>query len=170
MKEASTFSYFIKYLSWVLDVVVIVLIILLGGIRLFGYTPYAVTSGSMIPQYNVGTIVYVQKVDPTKLQIGDDITFRMNESVATHRIHSIDQRKQTIRTYGINNKDSKGNNLIDAEPVSFSSVIGKVAFSLPYLGNVYLIVNTSSGKILLIVVLALLIIINTFDGFKKRRG
>ena len=60
-----------KTLSTALVVIVVLLAILLAGIRVIGFTPYTVLSGSMEPTYHVGSIVYVKKVDPTTLRVGD---------------------------------------------------------------------------------------------------
>lgn len=44
-------------------VVLVVLVAAFAAPRLVGYTPYAVLSGSMEPQFPVGSIIYVQPVD-----------------------------------------------------------------------------------------------------------
>ena len=59
-------------------IAVVVLAILLVGVRVVGLTPYAVLSGSMEPTYHVGSLIYVRKVAPEDVQIGDPITFVVN--------------------------------------------------------------------------------------------
>ena len=44
----------IDIIFWIAAVLLLILLFLLGGVRLFGYTPYVITSGSMIPVYPVG--------------------------------------------------------------------------------------------------------------------
>ena len=59
--------------------------------RLFGYTPYAVLSGSMEPEYPVGSLILVHSVDPGALQPGDDVTFyRSDGAVVTHQVYAVD--------------------------------------------------------------------------------
>ena len=79
-------------ISTVLVVIVVVVALLLVGARLFGLQVYAVLSGSMEPTYHVGSVIYVEPVDPSEIQVGDPITFVMNEelTVATHRVVRID--------------------------------------------------------------------------------
>ena len=65
-----------------------VLVALFALPRLFGMQLYVVTSGSMEPKYPVGSLLYVQEVEPEDLKVGDAITFLMedSDSAATHEI------------------------------------------------------------------------------------
>ena len=68
----------------------ILLAVLLVGFRLFGFQIYTVLSGSMEPKYPVGSLVYVRKIEPEKLEVGDDISFLVSDkTVVTHRIVEI---------------------------------------------------------------------------------
>ncbi len=114
------------------------------GVRLFGLTPYTVTSGSMEPVYPVGSIIYVKKVDPHDVQVGEAITFYLNRStVATHQVWAIEG--ESFRTQGIANRDGEGNILHDAVPVLFEDLIGKPVACLPYLGFIYGAIRTPVG-------------------------
>ena len=68
------------------------LAILLVGVRVVGFSPYTVLSGSMEPTYSVGDLIYVKTVDPDSIKVGDPITFVANEKlvVATHRVVAVD--------------------------------------------------------------------------------
>ena len=116
--------------------IVVILALLLVGVRLIGFTPYTVISGSMEPMYHVGSLIYVRDVDPEDVQIGDAITFVLNEDlvVATHQVYDIDYENSRFYTQGIANKDENGNILHDAAPVHFNNLIGKPYFTIPYLG------------------------------------
>lgn len=74
--------------TWVLVLCVFILAMLLAGIRLLGFSPYAVLSGSMEPAYHVGDLIYVEKVAPEEIKVGDPITFVLNDDLvaATHRV------------------------------------------------------------------------------------
>ena len=110
----------IDIIFWIAAVLLLILLFLLGGVRLFGYTPYVITSGSMIPVYPVGSVVYVNGVNPEELEAGDDISFYMTEDVvATHRIGGVDKAGKCVTTYGVNNLDSEGNQINDAKAVDF---------------------------------------------------
>ncbi|MGY3724969.1 signal peptidase, endoplasmic reticulum-type [Granulicatella balaenopterae] len=126
-------------LSKLFCVTCLVLIFLFGGVRLFGLTPLVVTSGSMAPKYQVGTVVYIKEINPKDLRAGDDISFMFDsDTVATHRIVSIDQEKQVVHTVGINNLDHEGQLINDSQPVKFSDIKGRVTYSVPKIGQLYL--------------------------------
>ena len=157
-------------------IIVCGLVILLGAVRIIGYTPYAITSGSMIPEYPVGSVVYVKGTLPEELAVGDDISFYINESViATHRICEIDYENSQAHTYGINNKDSEGNHINDAEPVDFDKIVGRVEFAIPALGFIYISMTTLTGKIAVVALILILLAVSKLlnfscNGKEKRNG
>ena len=58
----------------VLVVLVVLLAVLLVGVRLCGLQVYSVLSGSMEPDYPVGSLIYVRQGDYTTLKPNDVIT------------------------------------------------------------------------------------------------
>ena len=86
----------------------------------------------MAPSYQVGDLLYVKSVAPEDVDIGDPITFVMNEDlvVATHRVVDIDEENRLFITKGDANKD------VDAAPVHFNNLIGVPQFRLPFLGYI----------------------------------
>ena len=68
-------------LSTLILLVIVVLAVLLAGVRLVGLRPFVVLSGSMEPTYHVGAMIYVKSVDPGSIQVGDPITFVLNEDL-----------------------------------------------------------------------------------------
>ena len=138
-------------------VVVVILAVLLAGVRVFGLQVFSVLSGSMEPEYHVGALIYVQKVDPYTLQVGDDITFLLDEkTVATHRIVGIlpDETDPTVirfRTQGIANDNE------DGTPVHYKNVVGKPIFTIPYLGYVANFIQNPPGTYVAISLGALLL-------------
>ena len=163
-----TFKIIGKILSTALVTVVVALAILLVGIRLIGFTPYTVLSGSMEPTYHVGAMVYVKKVDPTTLQVGDPITFHLTGNViATHRIvevHGDGTPDLGFRTQGDANDHADG-----ITPAA--TVIGKATFSIPYLGYVSNFLQQPKGLITVVgtgaAVLAISFIIDAIFPAKK---
>lgn len=144
-----------KIISTILLVSIVGLAVLLVGVRVVGLTPYTVLSGSMEPYYHVGSLIYVKKLPVEQIQVGDAITFVLNEDlvVATHRVVKVDQEEQVFYTKG------DANEMADASPVSFKNVLGKATFSIPYLGYFSSFIATDKGKVVggcvLVVVLLL---------------
>ena len=157
-----------KTLSTALVAVVVLLAIALVGIRVIGFTPYTVLSGSMEPTYHVGSVVYVKKVDPTTLKVGDPITFHLTGNViATHRIievHGEGTPNLGFRTQGDANETVDG-----ITPAS--AVIGKATFSIPYLGYLSNFLQQPKGLITVVgtgaAVLAISYIIDALFPAKK---
>ena len=117
-------------ITTVLVALVVVLAVLLVGVRVVGLTPYVVLSGSMEPTYHVGSMIYVKDVDPADIQVGDPITFVMDENltVATHRVIAISEDGEHFTTQG------DANDAPDAVPVYYKNLVGTPVFTIPYLG------------------------------------
>lgn len=153
--------------STVLVVLVVLCAVFLMGSRLLGYQVYTVISGSMEPEYNVGDLIYVKKVDVNTIKVDDPITFVLNENldVATHRVTRIDPENQYFYTKGDMNKNE------DVSPVHFNNVIGVPKFSIPKLGYVSDFVQNSPGRYITIgigLVLLLLMFLPDLIGKKKK--
>lgn len=116
----------------VLVLMVVLCAVFLMGSRILGFRVFTVVSGSMEPTYNTGDLIYVKSVDPSSVEVGDPITFVLNEElvVATHRVVSIDEENQYFYTKG------DANEIADGDPVHFNNLIGVPAFSIPLLGYV----------------------------------
>lgn len=75
-----------------------------------GFRIFRVQTGSMIPKYQVGDVILVKEVDPQKIQIGDDVTYKgetgsMQGLLVTHRVIDIEEvdGKRVFHTKGIAN-------------------------------------------------------------------
>lgn len=182
-------------LSTALVVLVVLCAVFLMGLRLFGFQPYTVITGSMTPVYKVGDLIFVKEIydkdfngisDPVELakakqekikrvqalvddgtlKVGDDITFVKDE-------------KLTVATHRIVKIDSKEqtivtqgltNNDTDA-PISYLNVIGEVKFSLPALGKVSSFIQNPPGMYITLalgVVLILLVFLPDMIVRKKK--
>ena len=128
--------------TWLLVLCVVLLAVALVGVRIIGFTPYAILSPSMTPEYQVGDLVYVRQTEPENIQAGDVITFVANEDllVVTHRVEQADHENRCFITKGDANK------VADAAPVLYENVLGTVGFSLPKLGYLSMYLSTPSGK------------------------
>ena len=141
--------------STALVALVVLCAIFLMGSRLLGYRVFNVISGSMEPKYSVGDLIYVKAVDVDSIQVGDDITFILNEDlvVATHRVVRIDAEKKHFYTKGL------ANEIEDNDPVHFNNVIGVPQFSIPRLGYVSDFVQHPPGMYIAIAAGAVLILL-----------
>lgn len=142
-------------------VVVLLLAAALVGVRIFGIAPYTVLSGSMEPTYHVGSLIYVKRVEPATLEVGDPITYVMeNGTVVTHRVIGI------VEDYGgegVRGFKTKGdaNNTEDGGAVHSKNVLGRPIFTIPYLGYLAYAIQTPPGSYLAIG-LCIVVVLMTF--------
>ena len=119
---------------------------------------YVVSSGSMIPTLNVGDIIVVKDKGTFRtLQVGDIIVFKSptgDGRVIVHRIYSLsaDQYGVAIYTKGDNNP------VPDAWVVRESHYIGKVVFTLPYLGRVTSVIQPPLNYVLIFFFIVLIFV------------
>jgi signal peptidase len=122
---------------------------LAGGLQLM-----AVLSGSMEPTIHVGGVVGVLPTAASDLRVGDVITFA-NQSqpdvLVTHRIVSIEERgnQELLTTRG------DANDSADAVAVSANRTVGRVWFTLPWLGYAMVYLGSPLAKICILAVAAL---------------
>lgn len=154
---SSTFGKIWNVISTIIVVLVVIFAILLVGVRLFGIQVYAVVSGSMEPEYHVGSLIYVKEVSPESVEVGDVITYVLpDETPSTHRVVRIDEENRYFYTKG------DANEIEDGAPVHFNNLIGTPVFTIPYLGYAAnyiqhppgMYVTIAAGAILLILVFA----------------
>ena len=154
-------------ISTILVILVVAFAVLLVGARLIGLNVYTVISGSMEPTYSVYDLIYVKDVPPESIEVGDPITFVLNESltVATHRVVAIDAENQRFITKG------DANEVEDAAPVHFNNLIGKPVFAIPLLGYVSNWVQNPPGIYIAvgggIILLLVVFLPDIVAGFKK---
>lgn len=144
--------------STVLVSFVVILALLLVGARVLGLQVYTVLSGSMEPNYHVGSIIYVKKVEPESLKVDDTITFLLSErTVATHRIVEVlpdedDPNVFYFRTKGDNN------DTVDANLVHSGNVLGRVVGTIPLLGYLFNFVQHPPGTYITLAAAALFVL------------
>lgn len=143
----------------VLVVVVVLLAVALVGVRVVGLQTYAVVSGSMEPDYPVGSLLYVKSVDYKQLEVGDVITFMINEdTVATHRIIEILVDEQDSAVLRFRTKGDS-NEVEDGTPVHYKNIIGTPVFCIPKLGYFAHYIQSPPGMYLAIGGAAILLIL-----------
>lgn len=143
----------------VLVVLVVIFAVALVGVRLFGFQVFTVLSGSMEPNYHVGSLIYVKDVDPLELKKDDVITFLLDEdTVATHRIVEVvpdteDSSVVRFRTKG------DANDAEDGSLVHCNNVIGTPVFTIPLLGYVANYIQNPPGTYIAISAGAILLML-----------
>lgn len=160
-------------LSTVLVIVAVLLAVALVGVRIVGYTPYTILSGSMEPTYHVGSLIYVKKVDTSTLEVGDPITFALSEdTIATHRIVEVVPDEEDASVIRFRTKGD-ANETVDGALVHYKNVLGKPVFTIPYLGYVADYIQHPPGMYTAIaagVILLLLVFVpDMFDDEKKKK-
>ena len=95
-----------------------------------GCTPRVVISGSMEPAVPVGSIVYTNRwIKQENIKEGDIIAYGLSGGVSVlHRVVETDKNSRIWRTKG------DANEVSDPGAVSYEQYLGKMIFSLPYVG------------------------------------
>jgi len=136
----NAFLFFLYFLVIILGLAVVILLVC--GMKL-----YCVETGSLEPEYRIGSVVVVQRVYFENLSVGDVITYSVSDNkVVTHRVVGIDNEQKLLRTKGDNN------DIEDSKPVPYNNVVGKVIFKIPAFGYVILFLSTRFGRILLVII------------------
>nr|WP_297864098.1 signal peptidase I [uncultured Acetatifactor sp.] len=110
---------------------------------LLGYDAYTVISGSMEPAIPTGSAIYVETVPPEQVAVGDVIAFYSRGAVITHRV----AENLVVTGEFITKGDANAEN--DVTPAAYESLMGRVAFSIPFLGNVMAVCSGTAGKVYL---------------------
>jgi len=132
-------------------IVLIALLLFIGGLVGFealasrlGYGVLTIRGASMAPAIPLGSLVAIDHPGTDTLVVGDVISIQSSTGVVyTHRIAAIDttgaERQFQIR--------GDANLTPDAAMVPASSVVGRVAFHVPVLGFIVVLLTLSTGII-----------------------
>lgn len=114
--------------------------------KIFGLQIYSVVSGSMEPEYPVGSVVYVGEKEPEEVKEGDVITYHLGSDttmVMTHRVVEVNKVAETFVTKG------DANTAVDTEEVTFKRVIGAPVLCVPQIAVIADFINSFQGKIII---------------------
>ena len=146
-----------KIWNFITTAILIVMLILVACLyipKFFGISPLIVLSGSMEPEYPIGSLLYVNQHNLDDIKIGDAITFYIDEStLVTHRVVGIDESSCTYITKG------DANEVNDGSPVSFDDVLGVPIINIPKLGIFADWLSHKSGKIIYVTVIIVVTIL-----------
>lgn len=129
-----------------------------------GYKPFIVLSGSMEPSIMTGDLIVSGKADAANLQVGDVVSYRVDNAVVTHRIKEVVQENGSVHYV----MQGDNNNTADETMVTPEMVEGTYLFRVKGMGNFAMFMQTTTGMLLFIVgPLALFII---YDMVRRRLG
>nr|WP_300660678.1 signal peptidase I [uncultured Acetatifactor sp.] len=144
MRKGQDLGHKICRLSAVLILVAVVAVCIPMTVpRLMGYEVYVVVSGSMEPALPIGSALYVETAVPEEVAAGDVIAFYDRGAVITHRV----VENHVVEGEFVTKGDANAEN--DMTPVPYGALIGRMAQSVPLLGNVMAICSGTKGKIYL---------------------
>ena len=112
--------------------------------KVLGGQIYTVVSGSMEPEIPVGSLVYVEAIEPEDVQVEDVIAFyggRDANAIITHRV----VENRVVMGEFITKGDANQEN--DLNPVNYHELIGRVEWSVPEVGVIAQILTGTEGKI-----------------------
>lgn len=126
----------------------------------FGFSVLRLQTGSMEPEYKIGSIIIAKKTDPNDLKKGDVISFYstnkdISDRVNTHRIVEVNRLQSGMKefvTKGDANPDA------DNDPVLSTRVIGKVVFDLGVFSGSVLGILQNPKVIFFLIIVPLIII------------
>lgn len=159
---------------------------------IFGSQYPQVLTDSMADKYPVGTVLKVDVVDPSEIQVGDAVTFRYTvngqEVNMTHEIFQIDIRDEYLEGYGHYLFYAHGTNTHsefckigeeygdctdtsnpkNVQKFNETKVVGKVVGTVPVLTGIYKFIKAPIGLIVLILAPCMyLLVTSVIDMFKK---
>ena len=146
-------------------IVLIAILLIVSAFPIPGnYKVLVVKSGSMEPNIRTGSVVVVKPA--SDYNIGDIITFgpySKTKAPTTHRIYEM--KVEGGETIYITKGDA--NNAPDTREIKKADIVGKVLFSVPFLGYAVDFAKKPLGFALIIIVPAALII---YDEIRKIFG
>lgn len=148
-----------KGVVWAIMVAGALLALLIAGPLAFGDHPATDLTGSMEPTISPGDVVINEQIAPAEAAPGDIVTFRDPEQqskLLTHRVvssHRLKDGRYAFVTQG------DANNTQEHWRVAADGQIGRVVYTVPWVGNIAVFARTRLGMGLLIGIPLLLILI-----------
>lgn len=136
-----------------------------GPPTFLGHQLYIVVGGSMSPTFDAGSLAIIDPVTPDTIQVGDVVTFKgvSSETATTHRVVNI------LNENGELNFVTRGdaNDVDDPALLESNRIIGKVVFTIPYIGSLLSFSQSKLGLLTLVIIPGVfLIIFEIFSIYK----
>lgn len=132
--------------------------------RFKGHLVYNVVSGSMEPAIPVGSVIFVEPVEPETIQEGDVIAFRSRGNIISHRVVSNYVVSGEFITKGDANQEE------DMNPVKYGELVGKVFLHYPVIGHILFLYTSNVGKIYMLGFAACGAMLNILAGRLRSGG
>jgi signal peptidase I len=148
-----------KGVIWAIMVTGALLALLIAGPLALGDHPATDLTGSMEPTISPGDVVINEEIAPTEAKVGDIVTFRDPEQqskLLTHRVVAIKPLKNGHYAF-VTQGDA--NNTQEHWRVPTDGQIGRVVYTVPWVGNIAVFARTRLGMGLLIGIPLLLILL-----------
>ena len=150
---------------------ILLLVLILGCIpftlpKLLNYQAYTVISGSMEPEIQTGSLVYIGQIEPQDVQVNDVIAFyggRDSNAIITHRV----VENRVVMGEFITKGDANQTN--DMNPVSYDELIGRVELTIPKFGVVAQMLTGMQGKIAAACLIALAVVLHLIASMVDRK-
>lgn len=112
-----------------------------------GYIPMTVLSGSMRPMLKPGDMIIVKKIYPKEVEVGDVITFMVDDTLVTHRVIDV------LEYYGQPAFRTKGdaNSVEDRRLILSDQLVGLLVFTIPKLGYVLAFIRSPIGILIFLI-------------------
>lgn len=168
----------------ILEVVLLIPVILAGVSltlpNLVGYRVYNVISGSMEPAIGIGSLALVRPCEAAGILEGDVIAYAGSTETGTEADTETDTESDTetgtviihrvvenqiAAGHLVTRGDANGGN--DIRPVAYEQFLGKVIFSVPFLGMVLQGMTSQSGKVAAICMVILALLLHCIAGSLK---
>ncbi len=154
--------------GWAIVVAGALLALVIAGPLVVGDHPHTDLSGSMEPAISPGDVVIDEQIAPWEAQVGDIVTFRDPQDpskLLTHRV--VSAKDHGSRIWFTTQGDA--NNTQEHWRVPATGEIGRVVYTVPWVGHLAVITRTKLGWALLIGVPLLLILIEELVGIWRPR-
>jgi signal peptidase I len=146
----------VSLMVWAFVIAGAALALLIAGPLALGDHPHTDLSGSMEPTIAPGDVVIDQEIRPSEAKVGDIVTFRDPEDehkLLTHRVVKI--RRHDSHMWFTTQGDA--NNTKEHWRVDAGGQIGRVWYTVPWVGHIAVLAHSRLGWILLVGIPLLLI-------------
>src|SRR5215471_14354020 len=133
--------------GWAVLAAGVALALAIAGPLAFGDRPHTVLTGSMEPAISPGDVVIDEQIAPAAARVGDVVTFRDPEDQSrylTHRVVSV--RRQGSHFWFATQGDA--NNTREHWRVAAGGEIGRVLYTVPWVGHAAVLARTPLGWVL----------------------
>lgn len=138
-------------IGWAALAGAVLLALAVAGPLAVGDRPYTVLTGSMEPTIAAGDVVIDERISPTAARVGDVVTFRDPEDqskLITHRVRSI--RRDGSNLWFVTQGDA--NNTTEHWRIAVDGQLGRVVYTVPWVGHVAVLTHTPGGLLLILLV------------------